>query len=188
MSSSKLRRSKQTHGTALLWRWKKRIRRYALYLFLPAKSGGKLQCVQVFLDHGIIYPQELCRSCYCINIKVFSLRPLFIHKAEHAIVYVCRRRESWKQSPIKRGGPSHYRNHTSVMGISHAEFLLFVRKNPFNHFLAHCAGCFAAFRFPQLLYDIQVLLPFVRCISFLPRFICAAECFSGTVFCASCLY
>lgn len=48
-------------------------------LILAALTGGKLlQCIKAFLDSGVIYPQELVRTCNHIHFIWFALGALFV--------------------------------------------------------------------------------------------------------------
>ena len=70
--------------------------------------------------------------------------------------------------------PSCDSGQASVVCITHRVSFLRVRKDPFNRLLALCVNCFRTIRFSYLLHEIQILLPDVRRMDFLPLFICTA--------------
>ena len=77
--------------------------------------------------------------------------------------------------------PSCDGSQTSVMCITHRVFLLCIRKDPFNRFLALCINFFRTLCFSYLFNQIQILLPDVRCVYLLPLFICSAFRFARAV-------
>ena len=68
-----------------------------------------------------------------------------------------------------------------MVRVTHRVSFLRVRKDPFNRLLALCVNCFRTIRFSYLLHEIQILLPDVRRMDFLPLFICPAFRFARAV-------
>ena len=85
-------------------------------------------------------------------------------------------------SSIFEPDPSSDAGQASVVCITHCVFLFRISKDSLYRFLAHCVELAASLRFPQLIHQIQVFLPDMCGVEFLPLLIRSAQAPAWTVF------
>ena len=74
-----------------------------------------------------------------------------------------------------------------MMRITHRMFFFCIGKDTLNRLFAHGVDLFPAIRSPQLLHQVQVLLPDVRGQEFLAFFIRATQGLEGASFAVFCV-